>query len=179
MRDRLVRRQLKRGQDFREKKPSPEPFIDKHGALAVPANASLRGMIPFQQRPGVDITFLLSVKAAKKLVDPVQLCPDYIMIIVSPSVARDSPRSSCSRGPVGRVSLKIIQRQDNNRSRAGQNDLRIATFFLAASHVIHFAVRAVAEPFTKVICVRRRVAGGYATRIKPDLSRKRDKPRLQ
>ena len=89
IRDRLIRRQFKRGQNFREKKPGPEPFIDKHGAFAVPANASLRGMIPFQHRPGVDITFLLSAKAAKKLVDPVQLCPDYIVIIVAPGVARD------------------------------------------------------------------------------------------
>ena len=158
----------------------PSRLIDKHGAFAVPANASLRGMIPFQHRPGVDITFLLSAKAAKKLVDPVQLCPDYIVIVVAPGVPRDPSCSSCSRAPCGRrVSLKIIQRQDNNRSRAGQNALRIATFFLAALHVIHFAVRAVAQPFTKVICMRRRVARGYATRIKPDLSRKRDKPRLQ
>ena len=108
IRDRLIRRQFKRGQNFREKKPSPEPLIDKHGAFAVPANASLRGMIPFQHRPGVDITFLLSAKAAKKLVDPVQLCPDYIVIVVAPGVARDPSCSSCSRGPVGRVSLKII-----------------------------------------------------------------------
>ena len=74
--DRLIRRQFKRGQNFREKKPSPEPLIDKHGAFAVPANASLRGMIPFQHRPGIDITFLLSAKAAKKHIDPVQLCSD-------------------------------------------------------------------------------------------------------
>ena len=108
IRDWFIRRQFKRGQNFREKKPGPEPLIDKHGAFAVPANASLRGMIPFQHRPGVDITFLLSAKAAKKLVDPVQLCPDYIVIVVSPGVARDLSCSSCSRGPVGRVSLKII-----------------------------------------------------------------------
>src|SRR5205823_1293326 len=75
--------------------------------------------------------------------------------------------------------LNIIQRQSNARLRIWQNLLRIATFFLAALHVIHFAVRAVAQPFTKLICMRRHVAGGYATRIKPDLSRKRDKPRLQ
>ena len=101
IRDRLIRRQFKRGQNFREKKPGPEPLIDKHGAFAVPANASLRGMIPFQHRPGVDITFLLSAKAAKKLVDPVQLCLDYIVIVVAPRVSRDPSCSSCSRGPVG------------------------------------------------------------------------------
>src|SRR5512132_4074768 len=105
IRDRLIRRQFKRSQNFREEKPGPEPLIDKHGAFAVPANASLRGMIPFQHRPGVDITFLLSAKAAKKLVDLVQLCPDYIMIIVSQGVTCDPARSSCSRRPVGRVSL--------------------------------------------------------------------------
>ena len=108
IRDRFIRRQFKRGQNFCEKKPSPEPLIDKHGAFAVPANASLRGMIPFQHRPGVDITFLLSAKTAKKLVDPIQLCLDYIMIVLAPRVARDPSCSSCSRGPVGRVSLKII-----------------------------------------------------------------------
>src|SRR6478672_7092173 len=108
IRDRLVWRQLKRGQDFREKKPGPEPFIDKHGAFAVPANASLRGMIPFQYRPGIDITFLLSAKTAKKLVEPNQLCLDDIVIVVAPRVPRDSSRSSCSCSPVGRIALKII-----------------------------------------------------------------------
>src|SRR6476646_2614340 len=87
IRDRLVRRQFKRGQDFREKKPRPELLTDKHGAFAVPANASLCGMIPFQHRPSIDITFLLAAKAAKELVKPVQLCLDYIMIIVSPGIA--------------------------------------------------------------------------------------------
>jgi hypothetical protein len=69
IRDRVIRRQFKRGQNFREKKPGPEPLIDKHGAFAVPANASVRGVIPFQHRTGVDITFLLSSKAVKKLVN--------------------------------------------------------------------------------------------------------------
>ena len=133
-------------------------------------------MIPFQHRPRVDITFLLSTKAVKKLIDPVQLCLNYVMVIIAPCVPGNS---SCSHVPVGRLLLKIIQRQNNDRSRARQNVLRIATFFLAVLHVIHFAVRAVAQPFTKVICVRRRLTGGYATRIKSDLSRKRDKSRLQ
>src|SRR5436305_5172019 len=112
--DWFIRRQLKRGQKFREKKPGSEPFIDKHGALAVPAKASLRRMIPFQQRPSVDITFLLSAKAAKQLVDLVQLCPDYIVIIFAPRVSRDAARSSCSRGAVCHLSLKIIQSQNHN-----------------------------------------------------------------
>src|SRR5262245_38117874 len=118
VRDRIIWRQFKRGQNFREKKPGPEPLIDKHGTLAVPANAGLRGMIPFQYRPSVSVTFLLSTKAAKKLVDPFQLCPDYIMIIVSPGVTRDPACFFCSRVPacragalrrrVGRVSVQII-----------------------------------------------------------------------
>jgi hypothetical protein len=37
----------------------------------MPANAGLRGMIPFQYRPRIDVTSLLPTKAAKKLVDPV------------------------------------------------------------------------------------------------------------
>src|SRR4029453_3294751 len=105
--DWLIRRQFKRRQNFREKKPGSELLIDKHGAFAVPANASLRGMIPFQYRPGVDITFLLSAKTAKKLVDPVQFCPDYIMIIVSPGVARDPACNSGLRPPVRLFFLKI------------------------------------------------------------------------
>jgi hypothetical protein len=65
-------------------------------------------MIPFQHRPGVDITFLLSAKAAKKLVDTVQLCPDYIMIIVSPRLARDPACGSGLRAPIRSFFLKII-----------------------------------------------------------------------
>src|SRR5215475_6119656 len=118
IRDRLIRRQFKRGQNLREKKPGPEPLIDKHGAFAVPADSSLRGIITFQHRPSIDIARLPSAKGAKELVDSVQLCPDYIMIIVTPCVSRDPARSSCTRGLacrvgplrswVGRVSLKII-----------------------------------------------------------------------
>src|SRR5215469_5127355 len=121
IRHRFIRWQFKRGQNFREKKPSPKALIDKHGAFAMPANASLRGMITFQHRAGVDITFLLPAKTAKKLIDPVQLCSDYIMIIVAPGVSRDPACSCCSRGPVGRLSLEIIQRENNNRSPARQN----------------------------------------------------------
>src|SRR5262245_22562811 len=118
IRDRLIRRQFKRGQNLREKKPSPEPLIDEHGAFAVPADASLRSIITFQHRPSIDITRLLSAKGVKELVDSVQLCTDYIMIIVTPCISRDPARSSCSRGHAcragalrsrsGRVSLKII-----------------------------------------------------------------------
>ena len=68
IRDGLIRRQFKRRQNFSEKKPSPEPLINEHGALAVPPNASLFGMISFQHRSGIGITFLLSAKAAKKFV---------------------------------------------------------------------------------------------------------------
>src|SRR5262249_17935907 len=108
IRNRIIRRQFKRGQNFREKKPSSEPLIDKHGAFAVPANASLRGMISFEHRPGVDITFLLSAKAMKKLVDPVQFYPDYIVIIVSPGVARDPACSDRLGPPMHSFLLKVI-----------------------------------------------------------------------
>ena len=57
------------------KTPGAETLIDKHGTFTVPTDASLRGVIPFQHGPGVDVTFLLSAKAAKKLVDPTQLVP--------------------------------------------------------------------------------------------------------
>src|SRR4026209_412502 len=79
IRDRFIRRQFKCGQNFRQKKPGPHPLIDKHGAFAVPANASPRGMISFQHRPGVDVTFLMSPETAKKLVDPVELRLDSIV----------------------------------------------------------------------------------------------------
>src|SRR5262249_37929380 len=117
--NRIIRRQFKRGQNFREKKPSAEPLIDEHGAFAVPANASLRGMISFQHWTGIDITFLLSAEGAKKLVDFVQLSCDYVVIVVSPRVARHTARSFCSRALMGCLSLEIIQRENNNRSRAG------------------------------------------------------------
>src|SRR6266550_3057097 len=108
IRDRLVRRQFQCGENFCEKKPGPKPFIDKHGAFAVPANASLRGMIPFQQRAGVHITFLLSTKAAKELVDSVQLCPDYIVIVLAPRVSRDAACSSGFRPAMRSCFLKIV-----------------------------------------------------------------------
>jgi len=177
--DQLIRRQFKRSENFGEKKPGPEALIDEHGALAVPANASLRGIIPFQHRSGVDVTFLLPTKAAKKLVDSIQLCSDEIVIVLAPRVSRDPACWSCSRGAVGRLSLKITYRKSNYRPRTRQNLLWVASLFLATLHVIHFTVRAVTQPFTKFICVRWCGAGGYATRIKSNLFRKRNKPHLQ
>src|SRR6476620_734061 len=101
-----------------------------------------------------------------------------MVIVLAQRVSRD-PAWSSSRGPVACVSLKIIYCKSNYRSRTRQNLLRIAPLFLATLHVIHFTVRAVAQPFTKVVSVRRGVAGGYATGIKPDVFRKRNKPRLK
>src|SRR5207249_11885040 len=83
------------------------------------------------------------------------------------------------RVPVGRVSLKIIQRQSNDGSRAGQNFLRIATLLFAALHVMHFAVCAVMQPFPKFTCMRWLGTSCYATRIKTNLPRKRHQLRLQ
>src|SRR4030095_8776032 len=108
IRNSLIRRQFKRRQNFREKKPGPEALIDKHSALAVPTNAGLSGMIPFQHRPGVDVTFLLSAKAAKKLVDFVKLCRDYVVIIVAPRVPCNSTCSDALRPPWRLFSLKIV-----------------------------------------------------------------------
>src|SRR5262249_13652225 len=186
IRDRFILRQFQRREHLGEKEPRSEPLTDEHRTFAMPPDASLCGMIAFQHRTGIDVTFLLSAKAAKELVNFVQLLGDHIVVIVSPRVLRDSScshaaacRAGALRRPVGHPPLKIIYRQNNDRSRTRQNLLRIATFLLATLHVIHFAMRPVAQPFTKVIRVRRRVAGSHATRIKPDLPHKRDKPRLQ
>jgi hypothetical protein len=92
IRDWVVPRQFKRRQDFREKKPGPKPLIDKHGAFAVPANASPRGMIPFQYRPGIDITFLFTAKLPQKIGDPGKFGLNDIVIIISPRISRDPSR---------------------------------------------------------------------------------------
>ena len=73
---RLIRRQFKSRQNFCEKKPGPESFVDEHRAFAMPANAGLRRMIAFQNWPSIDITFLVATEFAKKLVDLVKLGPD-------------------------------------------------------------------------------------------------------
>src|SRR5438876_8719595 len=81
--------------------------------------------------------------------------------------------------PTNLFTLKIIQRQSNDGSRAGQNFLRIATLLFAALHVMHFAVRAVTQPFPKFTCMRWLGASCYATGIKTNLPRKRHELRLQ
>src|SRR5205809_3599285 len=108
IRDRFVRRQFQCGQNFCEKEPRPKPLRDEHGAFAMPSNAAMRSMIAFQHRPGIDITFLVSPKTAKKLVDFMELIGNYVVIILAPRVPRDSPSFRCSRGPVARISLEII-----------------------------------------------------------------------
>src|SRR5437016_12356867 len=77
IRDGPIRRQFKRGQNSREKKPSPEPLINKDGAFAMPANASLCGMIHFHHRPRVAIAFPLSTYAEQRITDPVRLSLSY------------------------------------------------------------------------------------------------------
>ena len=116
---RRIWRQFECRQDFCQKKPGPEPFIDQHHAFAVPADSRLRGMIALQDWPCIDITLLFSVGLSKEDVDLVHLRRDHLVIIVAPSVARDCS-CRCSRGPVGRIPLKIIERQNNDRLRAGK-----------------------------------------------------------
>src|SRR5215467_14854629 len=93
--DRLIHRQFERRQNLREKEPGPEPFVDQHRILTVPANAGLPSMIAFQDWPGIDITFLLSTEATEKIVDLVELGVDYVVVVIAPRVSCDSP---CSRG---------------------------------------------------------------------------------
>src|SRR5207244_4528672 len=77
-----------------EEKPGPKFFVDQHRALAMPANPGCGRMVAFQNRTGVDVTFLLATELAQKIVDLVQLRRDYVVIIITPRVARDSPPES-------------------------------------------------------------------------------------
>src|SRR6266478_9560258 len=144
----------------------------------MPADTSLRCVIAFQDRPGVHVTCLLSAEVAKKRVDLVELAFDNLVVIVTPRIPRDLSLSGGLRC-LNLFGLKIIQRQYNDRSCAGQNFLRIATLLFAALHVIHFAVCALAQPFAKFTRVGRHIASRYATRIETNLSRKGYELRLQ
>src|SRR6266436_5524517 len=108
----------------------------------MPADTSLCRVIAFQNRPGVHVTFLLSAKAAKKLVDLVELAFDNFVIIVTPRIPGDLSGSAGFR-LLSLFPLKIIHRQDDDRPRAGQNPVRVATLLFTALHVMHFAVCAV------------------------------------
>src|SRR6266478_3419760 len=144
----------------------------------MPADTSLRCVIAFQDRPGVHVTCLLSAEVAKKRVDLVELAFDNLVVIVTPRIPRDLSLSGGLRC-LNLFGLKIIQRQYNDRSCAGQNFLRIATLLFAALHVIHFAVCALAQPFAKFSSVRRRSASRCATRIETNLLRIRYETLLQ
>ena len=113
VRHRLVRRQFESRQNFCEKKPGPESFVDEHCAFAVPPNAGLRRVIAFQNWAGIDITFLLSAELAKKLVDLIELALDQIVIVIAAGVARDSACSGRRVDCLG-ISVKIIERMDKN-----------------------------------------------------------------
>src|SRR5205823_14816639 len=102
-----------------------------------------------------------AAESAKEIVDLVQLRRHHIMVIVAPGVARDSSGCSLySRGPachaealrrrVCHISLKVIQRYDDDRSRAWQNLLWITAFFFAALHVTHFSGRTLSQPILKL-----------------------------
>ena len=56
----------------------------------MPADAGLRRVIAFQNRPGIDITFLLPAERAKKLVDFIELVCNQVVIVIAPRISRDS-----------------------------------------------------------------------------------------
>src|SRR5206468_8303752 len=144
----------------------------------MPADTSSRCVIAFQDRPGIHVTFLLSAEVAKKRVDLVELAFDNFVVIVPPRIPSDLSLSGGLRC-LNLFGLKIIQRQYNDRSCAGQNFVRIATLLFATVHVIHFTVCAFAQPCAKFSSVRRRSASRYATRIETNLLRIRYETRLQ
>src|SRR5947207_10944683 len=92
---RFIAGELERGKNFSQEKPRPQSRINQHRALAVPADPRPRRMIAFQNRPGIDVTFLLATKLGQKLVELVQFPGDDVMIIISPRISRNS---SCSGG---------------------------------------------------------------------------------
>src|SRR4030095_4898337 len=107
---RFIGRQFERGQNFREEKPRPKFFIDPHRAFAVPTNSSRRGVIAFQNRPGLYRTLLFAAKVAQEIVDLVQLRLDQLVIVIAPCITRDSSCSGpeCFRGRL--FTLKVMQR---------------------------------------------------------------------
>src|SRR5439155_11698682 len=144
----------------------------------MPANPGLRGMITFQDWPSIDITFLLSAKVAKEIVDFIELGRDHLMVIVAPRVPRNLSCGSALR-PVSFFTLKIIQRQNHNRLCAAQNLLRVAAFFFAAPHVTHFAGRAFSQPIAKFACMGWGSASCNTARIESKLTCKRDEIAFQ
>src|SRR6266508_3822424 len=109
----------------------------------MPADTSSRCVIAFQDRPGIHVTFLLSAEVAKKRVDLVELAFDNFVVIVRPRIPSDLSLSGGLRC-LNLFTLKIIQRQYNDRSCAWLNYVPIATHLFAPFHVIHLPVRAVA-----------------------------------
>src|SRR3954469_2664076 len=117
IRDRFIWRQFKCRQNLRQKKPRPEPFTYQHRILSMPTDAGLRCVVSLQNRTCIDVKFLSSAELPEKAVDIVELRCDHIVVIIAPGVPRDLARFRCSCGAVRRVSLKIIQRQDDDRPR--------------------------------------------------------------
>ena len=141
----------------------------------MPADPGSGCVITFQNWSGIDVTFLSSAESTKEIVDLVQVYRHHVVVIIAPRVPRDSTGCSLrSRGSVGHISLKVIQRYDDNRSRAWQNLLWITPFFLAALHVTHFSRRTLAQPILKLSDMGRGSASGNTARIKSQIARKRD-----
>src|SRR5205814_9843806 len=80
--NRLIRRQVKRRQNFGEKEPGPELRIEQHGAFSVPADTCLRCMVAFQNRTSIDVPFLLSAETVEKLIDLLNLACDDIVVVI-------------------------------------------------------------------------------------------------
>ena len=73
--DRLVGRQVERGQQPREEKIAASPRVNQHRVLAKPAKASPGGELPFRQRCRIDhppaaATRHLPLQPRPKLIEP-------------------------------------------------------------------------------------------------------------
>src|SRR5205814_4724539 len=87
---RLIDRQIERSQNLSKEKPGAELRIDQHRAFTVPAEARFGGVVAFEDRPSVDITFLGSAEFGEKLAELLEFREHHVVVIVAPGVTRDS-----------------------------------------------------------------------------------------
>src|SRR5947199_9823176 len=103
----------------------------------MPPDPSSGCVIALQYRTGIDLACLDAAKSPEELVDRFEFRSDHVMVVITPGVARYSSGCGGLRRPI-RLSLPVVQRQNNDRLRAGQHLLRIAPLVFTPLHVAHF-----------------------------------------
>jgi len=134
------------GEQFAEEKPCAESAVDLDCRFAIPADSGFMGEVAFEYRPGIDVIALSATPFFQCRIEGLEFFDDEVVVVIVPCVAGDAaggPRVVRFGLVLARV---VVEREDDDRSDAGEDFARVDTAVGIARHPLHVAVFAVVDP---------------------------------